>query len=248
MLEGKVAIITGGSRGMGRATAELFAENGASVVITGRDELMLKEVADGINKGGAGRCAYLVGEAADLTMPGKLCDLAMSEFKKLDILVCNAGMALRKPTLEMPLDEWNLVMDVNLTAPMVMAKTCIPHFREQKSGKIVFVLSGAARHPHLGASPSYGASKAGLMYITRHFAKEFIKDNIFVNAVSPGPVDTDITKTWTPEFRAETLEKLPTGRLGQPEEIAWPILFLCSPYSNYVVGECLAVNGGLSMD
>ncbi|MCL2538749.1 MAG: SDR family oxidoreductase [Oscillospiraceae bacterium] len=248
MLQGKVAIITGASRGIGRATAELFVKNGASVVITGRDESQLREVTDGLNKDGEKRCVYLVGDSKDLSLPKRLFDLALEEFNKLDIIVCNAGMALRKPTLEMPIEEWNEVLEVNLTAPLVMAMTCLPHFRKQKYGKIVFTLSGAAKNPHLGASPSYGASKAALMYVTRHLAKEFIPENIYVNAVCPGPVDTDITHTWSAEHRARVVDNQLMGRLGMPEEIAAPILFLCSDASSYIVGECIAVNGGGSMD
>jgi len=248
MLDGQVAIITGSSRGIGRATAELFAKNGAKVVITGRDEALLREVADNINAADQKRCVYHACDMGDLEESQKLFDLAMESFGRLDILVCNAGMALREPSLDMSLDNWKRVMDVNLTAPLVLARICLKHFRERKSGKVVFVSSGAAKNPHLGASPSYGASKAGLVYLTRHFAAEFVKDNVRVNAVAPGPVDTDITKSWSPEHRAKVLANLPMGRLGLPIDIAYPILFLASDMSAYINGECLAVNGGTSMD
>lgn len=247
LMQNKVALVTGGNRGIGAATAKIFAQNGARVVITARDEASLRCVCDEIKAEG-GTAAYYVGDAQDLSMPQKLLDFALETYGRMDVLVCNAGMALRAKSLDMSVAEWEQVMMVNLTAPMELAKVCLRHFQEQKSGKVVFVSSTAAKSVNLGASPSYGASKAAMVYLTRHFAMEFAKDNVQVNAVCPGPVDTDITKTWTPEHRANVLAALPTGRMATPDDIAKPILFLSSSMADHITGESLMVNGGKFMD
>lgn len=248
LLNGQVAIITGGNRGIGRATALLFAKEGANLVISGRDEAALREVQNIINTSYKGQCVYIVGNVNDPDNPKALVQAALSAFGRLDILVCSAGMASRAKSLETTVEDWNQCMDVNLTAPMIISQICIRHFLTQNHGKIVYVSSNAGRHVNMGASPSYGASKAGLLYLTRHFATEFAKNNIYVNAVLPGPVDTEITKTWTPEHRSDVMANLPLGRLGQPEDIANCILFLASDMSQYITGACIAANGGRNMD
>ena len=246
IMEGKTVLITGGSRGIGAAAAKLLAAEGAKVMVTARGEEALKALCGQIRAAG-GAAEYMVSDAGDLSAPQRLADETVSRFGGLDAVVCNAGIALRAPTLDMPLEEWEQVMKVNLTAPMELARVCLRRFREQKSGKVVFISSTAARAVNMGASPSYGASKAGLLYLTRHFATEFAKDNIQVNAILPGPTDTEITKTWTPEHRAKMISIMPGGRLGQPEDIAQAVLFLASSMSDFVTGEALMVNGGRFM-
>lgn len=246
LLEGKVAVITGGSRGIGAATARAFAAHGAKVVITSRSEDALRDVCEQI-AAQQGEASYYVAGAEDLSAPQAILNFAAAVYGGVDILVCNAGMALRAPSLDMSVEEWEQVMRVNLTAPMELAKLCLSRFREQKRGKVIFVSSTAARAVNMGASPSYGASKAGLLYLTRHFATEFAKDNVQINAVCPGPVDTEITKTWTPEHRAKAIASVPMGRLGRPEDIANPIVFLASYMADFITGEALMVNGGRFM-
>ena len=130
---------------------------------------------------------------------------------------------------------------------MVLSQACIRHFQQEGGGKIVYISSTAGKNVNMGASPSYGASKAGLLYLTRHFAKEFAADHIYVNAVCPGPVDSEITLTWTPEHRASVLRDLPMGRMGTPEDIANAVVFLASSLSDYITGEALLINGGRYM-
>ena len=245
-MENRVVLITGGSRGIGAASARLLAENGAKVLVTARGEEALKALCEEIRAAG-GEASYIVSDVQDLSAPPRLAAETVSRYGHIDAVVCNAGIALRAPTLDMTLEDWEQVLSVNLTAPMELARACIRYFRDQKSGKVVFVSSTAARGVNMGASPSYGASKAGLLYLTRHFATEFAKDNIQVNAVCPGPTDTEITKTWTPEHRARMISVMPGGRLGQPEEIAQAVLFLSSSMSDFITGEALMVNGGRFM-
>jgi len=248
MLKGRTAIITGGSSGIGRATAILFASERANVVIGGRKESSLQQVKEEIEAQGKGKCEYVIGNVDDPDNPRQLLDKALDVFGGLDIVVCCAGTALRAKTLDMTLEDWDKVMRINLTAPMELTRVCVPYLMEQKYGKIVYVSSNAGRHLNMGASPSYGASKAGLLYLTRHFATEFAPYHIYVNAVLPGPVETELSKTWTPEHRADVMSNLPVGRLGQPEDIANSILFLSSSMSDYITGACVCANGGRNMD
>ena len=246
LLTGKTALITGATSGIGRAIACRFAREGAAVLITGRREDRLEALAGQI-AGEGGRCAWLAGDGGDPAFAETLADFALDQ-GGADILICSAGMALRTPTLEVSVEEWRQVMDLNLTFPMVLARRCIPHFLEKGGGKIVMISSTAAKSVNLGASPSYGASKAGLVYLVRHLAAEFGGRGVYANAVCPGPVDTEITRTWTPEHRAKVLSTLPLGRMGTPEDIAACALFLASGMSDYINGESVLVNGGRYMD
>ncbi len=247
LLAGKTAIITGASSGIGRASALLFAREGASLVLTARNRKNLETLKAQCEAEGV-LCAVAAGDAADLTMPQKLVDAAAALTGRIDILLCSAGMALRQPTLAMTPEEWNQVMEVNLTAPAFLAQKVIPVMQREGGGKIVFISSTAAKNVNMGASPSYGASKAGLVYLTRHLATEFAADHIYVNAICPGPVETEITKTWTKEHRESVMKNLPMGQMGQPENIADTALFLASPLSDYMTGESLMQNGGRYMD
>ncbi|MBQ2310373.1 MAG: SDR family oxidoreductase [Erysipelotrichales bacterium] len=246
-LQGKTVLITGASNGIGKQSAKQFAKEGASVFLTGRNEAALKEVCAEITANG-GTASYLAADLSDAKAADALVAKTVEVFGKLDILVCSAGMALRQPSLEMTKEQWDLVMAVNLTAPLLLSQCAIRQFQAQgHGGKIVYVSSTAGKNTNLGASPSYGASKAGLLYLVRHFASEFAKDQIYVNAVCPGPVDTEITKTWTPEHRASVLKNLPLGRMGTPEDIANLILFLSSSASDFIDGESVLINGARYM-
>lgn len=246
LLTGKTALITGATSGIGREIALVFAQEGASVIATGRREDRLEALAGEIAAHG-GTCHWLAGDGGSMDFAQTLYAFAESK-GGADILVCSAGMALRTPTLDVTVSEWNRVMDLNLTFPMVLSQHCIRGFLEKGKGKIVFISSTAAKNVNMGASPSYGASKAGMVYLTRHLATEFGGRGIYVNAICPGPVDTEITQTWTPEHRAKVEAALPLGRMGTPADIANCALFLASSMSDYINGESVMVNGGRYMD
>lgn len=248
LLNGKVAILTGASRGIGRAAAELFAQNGAKVLLNGRNADTLETVCADINARYPGSAGYVAGDAGDLDVPQRLFDAAMARYGRVDIAVCSAGIAVRTPTLDESVQEWDSVMRVNATAAMVLAQTCLRHFAARRQGKIVFVSSTAAKSVNLGASPSYGASKAVLVYLTRHYAAEFAPYSVNVNAICPGPTETDIITTWTEEHRQKVLASLPMGRMGTADEMAQAILFLASPHSDYINGESILINGARYMD
>lgn len=246
-LEGKTALVTGGGSGIGAETARMLAAEGASVLVTGRREQALRKVRDKIRRAG-GQCELLAGDMMEEPFLDKLVSETVRVFGTLDILVCSAGMALRSPSLDMTVAEWDQVMKVNLTAPMRLSQAFIRQLQKQgRGGSIVYVSSTAGKNVNMGASPSYGASKAGLLYLTRHLAKEFASEGIRVNAVCPGPVETEITATWTEEHRQSVLSDLPLGRMGQPEDIAALICFLASPLSGYITGESVLINGGRYM-
>lgn len=246
LLVGKTALITGATSGIGKEIALRFAREGAAVIVTGRREDRLAQLAGQIEAFG-GVCHYLAGDGGSMAFARALYEFACKK-GGVDILVCSAGMALRTPTLDVTVEEWNRVMDLNLTFPMVLSQYCVKGFLEKGGGKIVMISSTAAKNVNMGASPSYGASKAGLVYLTRHLATEFGGKGIYVNAICPGPVDTEITRTWTPEHRAKVEAALPLGRMGTPEDIANCALFLATSMSDYINGESIMVNGGRYMD
>ena len=246
LLKGKTALITGATSGIGKEIALRFAREGAAVIVTGRRQDRLESIAEQLAREG-GVCHSQAGNGGSMDFARQLYDFACSK-GGVDILVCSAGMALRTPTLDVSVEEWNQVMDLNLTFPMVLSQCCIKGFLERGGGKIVMISSTAAKNVNMGASPSYGASKAGMVYLTRHLATEFGGKSVYVNAICPGPVDTEITQTWTPEHRAKVQAALPLGRMGTPEDIANCALFLASSMSDYINGESIMVNGGRYMD
>lgn len=246
-LQEKTAIITGASGGIGAQSARQLAAEGAAVVLTGRREERLLRTAEEIRSSG-GRAAVLAGDLTDTSFCGALVRFAAERFRQVNILVCAAGMASRTPTLETAVPDWDEVMRINLTAPLLLSQACIRQFLQAgQGGKIIYISSTAGRNINLGASPSYGASKAGLLYLTRHLAREFASQHIYVNAICPGPVDTEITETWTPEHRARVLADLPVGRMGTPEDIANAVVYLAGSLSDYMTGESLLINGGRYM-
>jgi 3-oxoacyl-[acyl-carrier protein] reductase len=242
MLEGKRAIVTGASRGIGRAVALRLAGAGAKVLVHGTNADLLEELSR--ETGGE----WLAGDVADPAVAAAAAAQAQTAWGGVDILVNNAGINTRAPTLEMPLEDWQRVLDVNLNGTLHFSRAVLPGMIARGGGKIVNVSSTAGKAPHRNAAPAYGASKAAVNYLTRHLAQEMAPHGIFVNAVCPGPVETDMSKQWTPEYRAQATGRVPLGRLGTPEEIAGTVLFLASDLSDFVTGETLNANGGTYMD
>jgi 3-oxoacyl-[acyl-carrier protein] reductase len=247
-LKKKNAIVTGASRGIGRAIAIRFAENGASLVIAAeRNEKRLEETAEECVKSGVQVRTFL----GDLALPEtsrRILDLALDSFGTVDVLANSAGMITRTPVESLSPEEWQRVMDVNLSGIFYMCQAVLPIMREKRSGKIINISSQMARIPHPSASPSYEASKAGILALNRHLAFHYAKYNINVNAIAPGSIDTDMPKSMTPEAREKLRNGIPLLRLGEPEEVGDCALFLASSMSNYITGQCIGVNGGSLMD
>jgi 3-oxoacyl-[acyl-carrier protein] reductase len=244
-LTGQIAIITGGSRGIGAATAMMFAEAGASVVITYRSnrkaaENVLREMS------ALGVRGYLIkGSIENESDCKRICRETVKLFGRIDILVNSAGIWEYGEIGKMSLKDWKRTIDINLTGTFNMCSAVIPLMKKQKYGRIINVSStagqrGEAFHSH------YGASKGGVIAFTKSIAPELISDGIWVNCVAPGWVDTDMTakELKMKSAKAEILSTIPRKKVGTSEEIAGPILFLASELANNVIGEILNVNGG----
>lgn len=248
-LKNKVAIITGSIQGIGKATAEMFAANGAAVVINNHEnEEKLEEVAEGIRKKG-GKVKAVIADVTKKEEAKKLIDAAL-EFGGIDILVNNAGGLIKRVSVaDFDGDHFETVMDVNLKSAFLMSHLVMPYMKEKKSGKIIHFSSQAA---HDGGGPgavAYAASKGAVWTFTKSLAKELAPFGITVNCVSPGfIVNTVFHNTFTSKEVHEKMPgMIPLGRVGYPEDVAKVVLFLASDLSNYLTGQSIEVNGGLYM-
>jgi 3-oxoacyl-[acyl-carrier protein] reductase len=247
LLEGKSAIVTGASRGIGRTIALTMARQGASILLNGNREALLNPLAGEIEALGQ-KCAIQLGDVANPKTASAIAQTAISRFGRIDVLVNNAGINMRSSSLEMKPEDWQRVMDVNLSGTLHCCMAVLPQMIKQKSGKIVNVSSTVAKTPHQYAAPSYGASKAGVNYLTQHLALEMAKYGICVNAICPGPIETDMSSQWSDEYKRQVLLKIPLGRLGIPKDVADGVLFLASGMSDFITGETINVNGGTYMN
>ncbi|QNU60852.1 SDR family NAD(P)-dependent oxidoreductase [Vreelandella titanicae] len=247
MLADKVAIVTGASRGIGRSIANTLAENGASLTIVGTNLKLLNEVYSDVEKMGR-ECLVFAGDVTNPETAEEVSKKTIGLFGKIDILVNNAGINMRSATLDVELDDWHHVVDVNLNGNFYFSKAVLSHMVERGCGKIVNVSSSTAKSGHKNAAPSYGASKAGVDYLTRHLALEMARYNINVNGVSPGPVETDMIKQWSDDYFEKVTSNVPLKRLGTPKNVADVVLFLASSMSDFLTGETINVNGGTYMN
>ena len=243
-LEGKVAIITGGSRGIGFAIAKAFSENGANVIITSKNSQQLENSANQLNN--------TIPISADIRKEDdvrKVIEKTIEKFGKLDILINNAGIFPKiKQLHEISEMEWNDVIDVNLSGQFRFTKFAIPYL-QKTSGTIINISSDAGLKAYEGFNAdAYSASKAALIVLTKCWALEYAKDKIRVNCVCPGVIDTDMTKPFltTQKDREFMDNDHPLGRIGQPEEVAKSVLFLVSEDSSWTTGAILAIDGGQS--
>lgn len=245
LLSNKVAIITGASRGLGRTIALTFAKEGAHLILNGTKINFITEVIEEVRKYSK-KSLFVLGDISKPETSKLLVTKAIDNFKRVDILVNNAGIITRTPSEKMSPKEWNRVLNVNLTGTLNCCLAVLPHMKAQKNGKIVNISSIAAKEAH-NSSPSYGASKAGILYLTKHFAKEMGPYGIYINAVCPGPMETDMAKQWSEDYRRQLSSKTVLGRIGKPEEIAHTVLFLASKMSDYITGQSINVDGGIFM-
>jgi len=238
---GRVAIVTGAARGLGRAAAERLHERGASVVVHVRDQARADAVAQFI-----GERAYGVG--VDIAADGAselIVQRTLDRFGRVDILVNNAALALTTRFPDLTPEEWRAALEVNLTVPFLLTKAVLPAMRAQQYGRIVNVSSSAGRTVSTLGGAHYTASKAGLLGLTRAAAKELGKFGITVNAVCPGMIDTELTRE---SASTETLDRLaasyPVPRLGTAVEVADLICFVASEEAGYITGTSLDITGG----
>ena len=244
--QGKVVLVTGGSRGIGKEIALHFAKAGASVMICGTNLQKLKDVNVEIQKLG-GISDFIATDVSIAENCEIIVDETLKRFNKIDILVNNAGIIERNATLETTSEEWKKVMSVNLDGTFYLSRVVLKEMKKLGAGNILNITSTASVVPHQNASPSYGASKPAVTYLTKHFAMEFAKDNIRVNAVQCGPIESEMTDQWSTEYRQTVLENIPIGRLGKPADVAEAVMYLCSNQASFITGASLTLSGGKLM-
>ncbi len=244
-LKDKVAIITGSTSGMGRATAELFAREGAKVVVTGRNEERAKEVVEKIKSEG-NEAIYIVADMLKTEDLEKIVEKTIEEYDTVDILFNNAGMLSVTPIGDLTMEEWENVFKVNVTAPFYLSQLVAPIMKEKGKGVIINTSSVAGAHAHHGMA-AYVSSKHALSGLTKSMAWEFGPE-VRANAILPGAIMTAMVDSVGGEAAVEHLvEGSPIKKAGQPEEIATAALFLASDDSSFVTGQLLRVDGGIDI-
>lgn len=248
-LDGRLALVTGASRGIGRAIAEGLAGAGADLALAARGSAALQAAAEEIS-GATGRaCSCFPVDMSDFGEAAALAPRVLEKFGRIDILVNNAGTNVRRDSLEYLPEDWDQVLTVNLKSQFFLTQAVARHMKEQGGGKILNIGSMSA---HLGipAIPAYTATKAAMEQLTRMLAVEWAEANIQVNAIAPGWIDTALTRPLQddPELRARydwVISRTPAGRFGEPGELAGAAVLLCSPAADFITGQVLAVDGGI---
>jgi len=244
-LKGKVALVTGGAQGIGKAVALMLARHGADVVVADVNLEKAAETAKEVEATGRGAMAVNV-DVTRLSDVENMVESAIGRFGRIDILINNAGIARDKLILRMTEEDWDAVLDVNLKGTFNCTKAVIKHMSKQRSGKIVNIASVVGEMGNAGQA-NYSASKAGVIGLTKTIAREFSQRGINVNAIAPGYIQTPMTDVLPDKAKEELKRMIPMERLGQPEDVAYAVLFLVSDASSYVTGQVLNVNGGIYM-
>ena len=243
-LAGKVALVTGASRGIGRAVAERLAQQGALVVAAARGD-HAGACASALAAAGhrADALSLDVTDAAALEkVPGGI----VAKHGRLDIIVSNAGITRDQLLMRMKRDDWDAVLATNLTATFVLAQAAMRPMLKQRGGRIIAVSSVVGQMGNAGQT-NYAASKAGLIGFAKSLAREVASRGITVNVIAPGMIETDMTAVLPEQARAELAAQIPLGRLGSPDDVAWAACFLASDEAAYITGHVVAVNGGMYM-
>ncbi|HEX2439118.1 MAG TPA: 3-oxoacyl-[acyl-carrier-protein] reductase [Methylomirabilota bacterium] len=244
-LDGRVAIVTGGTRGIGAAVAGLLAEHGAAVVVSGRDAARMQEAVRTLEERGAS-VHGVVSDASRREDADRLVETAKERFGRLDLLVNNAGITRDGLLIRMKDDDWDRVMDVNLRGAFLMTRAAAKLMVRQRGGRIINVTSTAGAMGNPGQA-NYSAAKAGLIGLTKATARELAHWGILVNAVAPGLIETDMTAAIPAEARDALLAQVPLKRIGTAREVAEMVGFLAGDGAAYVTGQVFHVNGGLYM-
>ncbi|MCH8801424.1 MAG: glucose 1-dehydrogenase [Chloroflexi bacterium] len=244
-LENKVALISGGARGIGAAIARIFAQEGAKLVIGDILEEDGRRTAAEITQGG-GECFFVRLDVTNEADWEQAAGEVITRFGRLDILVNNAGISARGNVEETSEADWTRTMDVNVKGAFLGSRQAIPLMRNGGGGSIINISSGAGIAPQPGTSGAYAASKGAVRIFSKSTAVQYARENIRCNSVHPGPIETDMLRATRPDADnlEAMLERVPLGRFGRPEEIAYGVLYLASDESSFVTGSELVIDGG----
>lgn len=241
-LKDKVALITGGARGIGKEIAVLFAKEGARLALCDVNQEILDQTANELGPNAAGFLADVTKLQAVEDMVNKILD----KFSRIDILINNAGITRDALLVRMKEEDWDLVLSVNLKGAFNCTKAVLPVMMKQRYGRIVSIASIIGLMGNAGQA-NYAASKAGIIALTKSVAKEVASRNINANAIAPGFIQTDMTAKLPEDVKAKMLSAIPQGRFGAPSDVAEAALFLVSDASSYITGQVISVNGGMLM-
>jgi len=244
-LKDKVALVTGGAQGIGKAVALLLAQHGADIAVSDVNLQRAEETAGEIRALGRKSMAVKA-NVADSEEVEQMVQTLLAGFGRIDILVNNAGIAKDKLILRMTDEDWDAVLNVNLKGTFLCTRAVIRHMSKQRSGKIVNIASVVGEMGNAGQA-NYAASKAGVIGFTKTIAREFAQRGINVNAIAPGYIETPMTDAIPEKAKEELKRMIPMERLGRPEDVARGVLFLVSEASGYITGQVLNVNGGIYM-
>ena len=242
-LENRIAVVTGGGRGIGRAISHELARRGAAVVVNDKsgEGIVCAEINDA-----GGKASCFKADVSDSAQAQELIKYTIDTFGDLHILVNNAGITRDNLIMMMPEADWDLVLAINLKGVFNCSKAAVKHMIRKRYGRIVNMASVAGQMGNPGQT-NYSASKAGMIGFTKSLAREVASRNVTVNAIAPGFIDTDILKAMAPETLEAAVKMVPLGRKGRPEEIAFAAAFLASDQAAYITGQVLGVDGGMAM-
>jgi 3-oxoacyl-[acyl-carrier protein] reductase len=244
-LTGQVALITGASRGIGRSTAELFAQAGARVVLLARSAAPLEQAAEALRQVyGAERVMSIIADVAQVAQVDAAVQQVSDAWGRVDVLVNNAGLIHSGSLEAVTPGDWERVIGANLTGAYLCARAIAPLMQARRSGRIINIASISGQTGGMSAGVDYAASKGGMLAFTKTLARDLAPYGVTVNAIAPGQIDAD-PNLLTPEARERVTQMIPLGRLGEPREIAYAALFLASPMAAYITGATLDVNGGI---